>query len=60
MAMPRRISADAARKDAVDGRATLVSGYSRGRYDQWHLEGAIPLEEYASQPRDRELIFYCA
>ena len=64
MTMPRRISADEARKDVVDGRATLVSAYPRKTYDNWHLDGAIPLEDFqAAAPtmeKERELIFYCA
>lgn len=62
--MPKRISADEARKDVVDGRALLVSGYPRPKYDSWHLDGAIRLEDFQAKApgldRGRELIFYCA
>ena len=64
MTMPTRISADQARKDVVDGRALLVSGYPRPKYDSWHLEGAIRLEDFKqaapTMEKDREVIFYCA
>ncbi|HYE99123.1 MAG TPA: ArsR family transcriptional regulator [Planctomycetota bacterium] len=64
MTLPRRISADEARKDVVDGRAILVSGYPRPKYDSWHLEGAMRLEDFEAKApaldRNQEIVFYCA
>jgi rhodanese-related sulfurtransferase len=50
---------------AADPNALLVCAYdSREKFEQNHLEGAIPLGEFESRaeslPRDREVIFYCA
>ena len=49
----------------ADANTRLVCAYdSEEKFQQNHLEGAIPLEEFLSQidliPRDREIIFYCA
>jgi rhodanese-related sulfurtransferase len=49
----------------ADPDALLVCAYdSREKFEQNHLEGAIPLDEFESQlgslPKDREVIFYCA
>ena len=60
----RRMSADEVRKDVVDGRALLLSAYPRARYDSWHLDGAIPLEDFKSSAptmdKSRKVVFYCA
>jgi hypothetical protein len=49
----------------ADPQAMLVCAYdSREKFEQNHLEGAIPLDEFEPQtetiPKNREIIFYCA
>lgn len=62
----RRISPQQVHQDlASDAGAVLVCAYEEPeKFEQNHLEGAIPLEELESQadaqPRDLEIIFYCA
>jgi rhodanese-related sulfurtransferase len=60
-----RIEPREARRKVEAGEALLVCAYdSREKFDQNHLEGAIPLQEFESQvdtiPKDREIFFYCA
>jgi len=61
-----RISPQQARQHLkADPNALLVCAYdSQEKFDQYHLEGAIPLEDFEARaeslPRDREIIFYCA
>lgn len=61
-----RISAhDAHRRLAENFQTMLVCAYDdREKFEQHHLDGAIPLDEFKSLAntlaKDRELIFYCA
>ena len=60
-----RISPPQARQRVESGNAMLVCGYdSDEKFRQYHLAGAISLEEFQSQagsiPKNREIIFYCA
>jgi hypothetical protein len=60
-----RIGPQEARQHVASGQALIVCAYdSQEKFDQNHLEGAIPLSEFESQvdalPKERELIFYCA
>jgi rhodanese-related sulfurtransferase len=62
--MAQRIDPEQARNDMGAG-ALLVCAYDDPeKFDQNHLEGAIPLADLERQasslPKNRELIFYCA
>lgn len=61
-----RVSPQQARQHlTADSGSMLVCAYdSQEKFEQNHLEGAIPLATFAAQvdsiPKDREIIFYCA
>lgn len=58
-----RISPEAARQKVRSGEALLVCAYdSPDMCNQFHLEGAISLNELSSRSvdKDQEIIFYCA
>jgi rhodanese-related sulfurtransferase len=62
--MAKRIDPQEARKRMQQG-AMLVCAYDDdAKFDQNHLEGAVPLSQFKAQadriPKDREIIFYCA
>ena len=61
-----RIPVERARQHLnADPGALLVCGYdTQEKFEQYHLEGAISLDQFESRapslPQNREIIFYCA
>ena len=60
---PARVSVQDVRRKLKSGAPMLlVSAYPRIKYDQFHLEGAIPLEDLdgtlAGLGKDYEIVFY--
>ena len=63
--MVERISPELAQDHTQSGQALLVCGYdSEEKYRDNHLEGAMSFAEFEarkkSNPKDKEIIFYCA
>jgi hypothetical protein len=59
----KRISPEAARQKVNSGEVLLVCAYDDpGMCNQFHLEGAISLDDLKSRSLDKsqEIIFYCA
>ena len=59
------VSAEQAYERTKNGQALLVCAYeSDDKFNNVHLEGAIPLSEFQSRvssiDKNQEIIFYCA